>query len=658
MKNLKWRILESVVVFAIAVGLVWPMFKIEYSDKWASIESTFISDARMLRDHLPHTGWQPNWYCGTRFDYVYPPALRYGTALISKLANVSTARAYHAYSGFFYAFGLLGVFWLVRAGTRDSVVAGYATALVACLSPSFLFLKALRYDANGIPQRLHVLWAYGEGPHITAVSVLGAALAASFVALRGWRPGMLALAGILSALVVSNNFYGATSLAILFPILVLSIWSADRDNKVFGRAVGIAALAYGLCAFWLTPSYVAITLVDMKWVSEPGNWWSKYVLVVVVALLGFVIERAGRGRPNSAWTLFVCGSAFFLAVDVLGYEFFHFMVSGNSQRLVPEMDLMLLLAWVEVLRGIWIRPAGRVIVVALPAFMVFASAAFYIGNPWIPFAGSAPLPDQYPYQFAQWAHKNIPGQRTLTVGQVRFWFDTWHDNPQLDGGSSQGMENQIIPDAIWQVEKEPKPELALFWLRAMGTDVVIVPALKSRENYKDYLHPDKFKGVLPVLFDDGQGTVAYRIPRVRATIGRIVDRAAINGAQPIRFGDDAEHLGKYVDVVENAAMPEATVAWHGYDEVEVGAKTGAGQSVLLQETYDSAWHAYESGKELPLRREPVMGFMLVDVPEGAHTLTLRFETPLENKMGWGLLVLALGAIGWLVVAQTRTTTSS
>ena len=215
------------------------------------------------------------------------------------------------------------------------------------------------------------------------------------------------------------------------------------------------------------------------------------------------------------------------------------------------------------------------------------------------------------------------------------------------------MLNQIIPDALWQIEKETKPELAILWMRAMGTGVVIVPDQKSRENYKDFVHPGKFQGVLPVLFDDGQGTVAYRIPRVRPGIGRVVDRAAINAAQPVRGGDDAERLGAYVTAVEDATKPEAIVAWHGFDEVAVKAETGAGQSLLLQESFDSAWHAYEGTNELPLRREPVMGFMLVDVPPGAHDIRFRFEMPLENQVGWAFLVVAFGGIGWLIACEFR-----
>src|SRR5262249_31924213 len=77
--------LDLFLITLLAALLVKPLFKAKYLDKWASIESTFISDARFLKDHWPHPQWHPLWYLGTRFDYVYPPALRYGTAVLTKI---------------------------------------------------------------------------------------------------------------------------------------------------------------------------------------------------------------------------------------------------------------------------------------------------------------------------------------------------------------------------------------------------------------------------------------------------------------------------------------------------------------------------------------------------------------------------------------------
>src|SRR4051794_16490537 len=107
---------DSLLLLVLTSLLIAPLFRLEYLDNWPSIESTFIADARMLSQNLPHPGWQPLWYCGTRTDYIYPPALRYGTALVSKFGHVSPARAYHLYTAFFYVLGIVGVYWMVRIG--------------------------------------------------------------------------------------------------------------------------------------------------------------------------------------------------------------------------------------------------------------------------------------------------------------------------------------------------------------------------------------------------------------------------------------------------------------------------------------------------------------------------------------------------------------
>ena len=103
-------LLDFFLVFLYAAILIRPYFKADDEDKWQSIESTFISDARFLAGHWPHPQWQPLWYTGTRFDYIYPPMLRFGTAAIVKLTGFLPVKAYHFYVSF-----------LLRAGNRRRV---------------------------------------------------------------------------------------------------------------------------------------------------------------------------------------------------------------------------------------------------------------------------------------------------------------------------------------------------------------------------------------------------------------------------------------------------------------------------------------------------------------------------------------------------------
>jgi hypothetical protein len=648
-------LIDSLALGCLVCVLIQPLFRLKYLDNWPSIEGTFITDARTLNERLPSSflrpGWQPLWYCGTRADYIYPPALRYGIVLISRVGHVIPARAYHLYIAFFYVFGIVAVYWLVRIGSSSRGSAFLASAATALLSPSFLLLSGYRHDSVfWVPQRLHVLMAYGEGPHISALSILPAALAASFLAVRSWKPAALAAAGALGALVAANNFYGATALAILYPIVVWSVWACERPRGVWLRAAAIPVLAYGLSAFWLTPSYVKITLMDLKWVSLPANNSSRVVLLIAAAYYCLFTVRAASRRPDREWAVFVSGAALIFSVWVLGFFGFGLRISGDSVRFLPELDLALILVSVEAVRRLWADPRLR-LPVALLVMFAFVPALRYLKHAWTPFPKAAPLENVYEYKTAKWVNDHLPGARVLPAGTVRFWFDAWFDNAQPDGASDQAMLDQIIPTATWEIFQGDRADLTVLWLQALGTDAVVAPGPGSFEPYHELKHPEKLSGVLPILYDDQHETLIYRVPRLHPGIARIVDRAAMNSPVKIQGGDDAAGLAKYVAVVENPAQNASTLTWHGFDEADIEAHTGEGQSVLVQETWDPAWHAYEHDKELPIRIETAMGFMLIDTPEGEHRIQMRFETPLENRAGQVLFVLTGLVIGGLVIRR-------
>jgi hypothetical protein len=286
--------------------LIWPLFKTKYLENWTSIDATFIADARYLTENWPHPGWQPLWYGGTRFDYIYPPALRYGSAMLAKYAGLLPARGYHLYTAILYVIGIGGVWLFVWVATRARTRAWLAAAGVALLSPSLLVLDHIRNDINPyMPQRFNVLIRYGEGPHMSALAILPFVFAAAWWGLRRGHPTQLALSALAAALVVSNNFYGATALGIFFPLLTWAIFVTTRDWYVWMRAGAIALLAYGLTAFWLTPSYLAITSRNLAIVSQPGNLWSAGVAVLQAGapdpcLLDLRLGRGGRDRPERA----------------------------------------------------------------------------------------------------------------------------------------------------------------------------------------------------------------------------------------------------------------------------------------------------------------------------------------------------------------------
>jgi hypothetical protein len=647
--------LDALLIFILTGVLIKPLFKVKYSDKWGSI-STFIADARFLKDHWPHPGWQPLWYTGTRFDYVYPPALRYGSAALARWFPILPVRGYHIYIGLNYCIGIVGVYLLVRILSRSRGAGWLAAAATALVSPSFLFLPNIRADAwLWQPQRLGVLVKYGEGPHMSALAWLPIALAFSWRAVERWRPLDLVAAAVASAVVVSHNFYGATALAMLFPMLVWSLYITHVDMRMWLRAAAIAIFAYGLTAFWLVPSYFAITLRNMKHVSEPGNTWSLWVGVAVAIAFVLLSDRYGRNRRERAYAVFLAGIGVLFVVNVLGNQYFGFRIIGEPGRLIPELDLALILIAVELIRRLWISRSHPRIAHAVAAIVVVVSLGTsyrYVLRAWHVYPPDLWYEKRVEYELPHWMAANLPNSRAVVAGSIRFWYDTWHDLAQLGGGSEQGMLSDAATAPLWEIAQGQDGQLAKMWMQILGVDAIIVNGRKSEEHYHDFAHPEKFKN-LPVLHDNGRDDVIYAVPRRYPSLARVVESPRLEALQPIDNSGSVAALTPYYEALEQGPDAPTQTRWEGSDVLHVKARvTSPGQSIFIQVAYDTPWRAWSGGSELPVRQGPLR-FMRIDAPPGDHDIRLQFTTPVENIVGRVLTVLTLCAGVWLAAIGLR-----
>lgn len=635
-------LLDFLVLFFITAALIRPLFKAGYLDKWASIESSFIADARFLMEHWPHPQWQPLWYAGTRFDYIYPPALRYGTALISMATGAWPVKAYHFYISFFYCIGIAGVYLLVRTGTKSRGTAWLCALATALMSPSFLFLTEFRNDSwMLLPARLGVMAKYGEGPHMTALALIPFALACAWKAFETYQPAFTAFAALVAALVVSNNFYGAIAVIVFYPILVWSFWITHQDKRIRIPAPAIPALAYGLTAFWLVPSYFRITAENLKYVSQHGTTWSIWLAVAIAVAFAIATDKFARNRPERTWAVFTIGCAVFFSLNVLGNYYFNFRIAGEPKRLTPELDLAFILVAAVALRWLWTRPNAALRWTAgVVTLLSFCTAGGYVRHAWHMFPLWPNYQDRVEYKVSEWVWNNMPNSRIAPSGSVRFWFDAWHDLRQLGGGSDQGILNGETEQSQWEIYLGPRPEPAILWMQCLGVDATYVPDKNSQEMYKDTEHPHKYDGVLPVIFDDHEGNRIFRVPRRYPARVRVVETARLNACQRPRANDDVEYLQAYADVIEKGPDSPATVTRQGTDAMSVSVTLAPGQSVVVQESYDPAWHAWSGGHPLPVRKD-AMGFMVIDAPPWSHDISLVFITPLENQLGCILTVVCI-----------------
>ena len=647
-------LLDLFLIFLFAAVLIRPLFKAKYLDKWASIESTFISDARFLVQHWPHPQWQPLWYAGTRFDYIYPPMLRYGTAAISKVTGFWPVKAYHFYISFFYCVGIAGVYLLVRVGMKSRGAAWLAAVATALMSPSLLLLKQFRMDAwKLLPVRLGVLAKYGEGPHMTALAWVPIALAFAWRALDRRRPSDIALAAISCMLVVANNFYGATALAVLYPILFWSFWITRQDKRILLPAAVIPVLAYGLTAFWLVPSYFRVTTHNMKYVSEHGTTWSIWIALAVAVAFAMATDKFARGKPERTWGVFVSGCVIFFSLNVLGNNFFNFRVSGEPLRLVPELDLVLILGMVTLLAWLWRRPSlAPRIVAAVIMLIAFYTTKGYVRHAWHMFPLWPDYQSRIEYRITDWLAQNMPDARVQATGSVRFWFNAWHDLAQVGGGSEQGLLNDLVENAQWEVNLGQSPEPSVLWFKCLAVDAVYVSDKRSQEIFKDFQFPQKLAGVLPVAYDDSEGNVIYRIPRRFPARARVVVTERMNAVTSPQFNDDVANLRAYADVIENGPETPTSLRREGTDAMVAHARLEPGQSLVVQETYDPAWRARSGANELAVHKDPI-GFMRIDAPPGDQEIRLEFVTPLENYIGRVLTGISVLVAGLLIAIDAR-----
>jgi hypothetical protein len=255
------------------------------------------------------------------------------------------------------------------------------------------------------------------------------------------------------------------------------------------------------------------------------------------------------------------------------------------------------------------------------------------------------------YRITDWLWKNMPDARALPSGTVRFWYDTWHDLAEMGGGSDQGLLNPVVPNANAEIDVGTNPDAALLWLKAMGVDAIYISGPKSEEPYKDGIHHERFE-TLPVLFDDGLGNTLYSAERRYRAHARVVDAAKLTAASAPRANDDVDGLRSYVGVIESGPDSPVTIDRPSTDAMVLHAKIDAGQSLLVQETWDSSWRAWCDGKPLPVRKD-VMNFMLVDPPAGDRTVRMEFVMPTENRVGWGLTALTVLALAALAIRKER-----
>jgi len=641
---------------AVNLYIAKDLFFLEYSQFMGSIEAAYISISRYMIENWRDLTWFPLWYGGIPFQNSYPPFLHVVVALAAATFRISPAHAHHIVTAIFYCLGPVALYALALRLTGSRWASFWAGWIYSIFSPCLLLMPQIYTEVGSlfVPRRFQVLAVYGEGPHITALALLPAALLCLDMALSKRTPLWYVMAALSMAAVALTNWLGAFSLAIaVFAYLV-----AQSDTlgawKTWLTTLGLGALAYALACSWIPPS----TIKDIRNNAQSvgGNYQHAYVTlpmfvaigILSAALLKYVMHRLKASVALQFSILF----ALLIGAVPLAATWFNITIVPQPERYHLEMDLAICLASAFAFQAIAARTSPRLnvpLAVALVALSLFPARldrrfARRIIKP-------IDIAETIEYQTAKWFETHIQGGRVLAPGTISFWLNAFTDTPQLDGGFDQGIVNRTHNLVTYQIltadgAGDRAAEIATLWLRAYGVQAIAVGGANSREMYKPFQHPDVFASAFPQATHDGDDAV-YWVPARSASLAFVMARESVVRKQPIHGRDIAETQ----TYVQSLNVP-AKFRWTSRHSAEIQATARPEQVVSVQITYHPGWHATANGKSCRVFGDGLGQIVIEPHCDGACQLELTYDGGLEMRVAKIMSgASCLGCLGWILLGM-------
>ncbi len=645
------RLLYAVLLFAVNAYVCWRAFGLEYSQYMSSIEGAYVGISRHLLASWHDLSWWPAWYTGIPFRNSYPPLLHMLVAVDSAVMHVSVVRAHHIVTALFYCLGPVFAYALLVRLSGKPFLSFCAALGYAVLSPSGLLIRAVALDMEHPlrPRRLSTLIAYGDGPHLSGLSLLPLALLCLDLALVRRTVWFWGAAAASFVAVVFTNWLAAFSLA----ILVICYLAAYCEWRRWWSTALFAAGTYLVAMPWAPPSLIRTIQFNARTIG--GDFTNSYLALLHSApwaLLGFAVIWFVLRRLKAPpwWQMLMLFSAA-MAWVTLGWFWFGVAVLPQPDRYHLEMDLGLMLAGSMGL-GLALekapRKAQQVIAVI---FFLLAGVQLYKGHRYArDVIKPVDITSTVEYQSARWLEEHMPGVRVMVPGSIQFWLSAFADNPQIGGGFEQG--NIQFPNRIAQYQilsgdgtTDNDVAISLLWLKAFGVEVVEAGGPGSREFYHPFKKGDKFKGQLPEVWRNGDDAL-YRIPLRNNSLAHVMRPAHLVTRMPVN-GIDTEQLRTYVDAIDDPAFPEAQFVWRTQHSAEILAPLKPNRIVSVQITYTPGWHAIANGHPARVFSDG-LGFLAIAPDcDGNCRMELTYDGGMETRIAqWLSRATILGWVLW------------
>jgi hypothetical protein len=656
-------LLLAALLFLLNAYVCRGLFGVEYLRHMGSIEAAYIGISRYMLAHWRDFSWFPAWYAGIPAQNSYPPLLHWIVALVAFLRGISPAHAHHWVTALFYCFGPITLFALTLRLSGSPRAAFLAGVLYSTLSPSEWLMPAIgRATGQFHPERLTALVYYGEGPHVTALTLLPLAILFLYLALESKRAPYFALAALSFASVALTNWLAALGLALGVVAYVLA---KQIPSKVFVRdlayIVFLAVTAYCLASPWIPPSTIAAIQTNSQWIggdySHTGAALLRWMPATLLILL--ILKRILRRTP--AHLQFAVFFALLTALPPLAITWANAAIVPQPERYHLEMELALaLLAGLLLdagLRGMSRRFSDRSALLATVALLLalvwpVKSYRHYARDTLI---RTIDITTTSEWRTAQWLNQHWNGGRVLLPGSSAFWLTAFSDTPEIDGGFAQGVTIPVYAMARYEIGTAEAAgshaaEIAILWFKALGVQAVAVSGPGSTEVFRDFSHPDEFEGVLQPLWRD-RGDVLYSVG-APASLAHVAAASDLVTVTPVN-GIDVTPLRPYVAALENPRYPAASFEWTSLHSARIQTDLPQKSVVSIQISWSAGWHAKINGRPLHVHKDG-LGFMYI-VPNaaGPASISIDYDGGAEMIVARWISRVALALLGLACVLSWR-----
>jgi hypothetical protein len=494
--------------------------------------------------------------------------------------------------------------------------AAFLSALCYSLfSPSALLMADVAKDLGGYwyGRRFQVMTVYGEGPHISAMTLLPVVILALQNALVKKDSRAMALAALSIALVFLTNIPGTMALG----VAVFCWISAQPPDRLGGawRAAAIgSALAYCVACFGVPPSSifrVGANVGDMHRGFSNSLHYGPLPLLMAfgsIAGTGFLLARTRLPLAVRFAILFAALTGAMAATAKS--ESFELLPQVGRLHLEFEMGACLLLgsaAWaLYTLLPRWTWP----ILLAILLGPVIVQYGNYRWRAKLD-TQRAELEKRSEYTTARWLDANMKGGRVYVTGSTAFWLNAFSGTPQLIGCCDQGQSMPVLNAVPYKVNSSLGPaytEPGINWLRALGVQAFVVNGAGSTDEYKDVGAPERFDGVIPLLHREN-GDSIYSVLPPGSSLAHIVSSSELVPVRPPGQFWYADIL-KYAQATTDPGRPAATFEWRGDSHARIRANLRANDLVSVQVAWFPGWKAQVRGESQPVSPDG-MGFLVI-----------------------------------------------